>query len=271
MSYTLNSTAYLNNGIQIPRLGLGVYQTPPGGKTTNAVKYALKIGYRHIDTAKIYGNESDVGKALKVSDIKREDIFIATKVWNSDQGYDSTLRAFEASLKRLGLSYVDLYLIHWPVQKKIIETWKAMIQLLNNGKVRAIGVSNYSINELKETIQNSDIVPAINQVEFHPFLYQKDLIQFCKSYAIQLEGYSPLTRGKRLNHHDLVKMAERYDKSPAQILVRWSLQHNLIVIPKSSHEERILENSKVFDFHINQKDMETLDSLNEDLHTVFLD
>ena len=163
------------------------------------------------------------------------------------------------------------YLIHWPVQKKIIETWKAMIQLLNNGKVRAIGVSNYSINELKETIQNSDIVPAINQVEFHPFLYQKDLLQFCKSNAIQLEAYSPLTRGKRLNHHDLVKMAIRYDKSPAQILVRWSLQHNLIVIPKSSHEERILENNKVFDFHINQKDMETLDSLNEDLHTVFLD
>lgn len=146
-----------------------------------------------------------------------------------------------------------------------------MIQLLNNGKVRAIGVSNYSINELKETIQNSDIVPAINQVEFHPFLYQKDLLQFCKSNAIQLEAYSPLTRGKRLNHHDLVKMAIRYDKSPAQILVRWSLQHNLIVIPKSSHEERILENCKVFDFHINQKDMETLDSLNEDLHTVFLD
>ncbi len=155
---------------------------------------------------------------MKVSKIKREDIFITTKVWNSDQGYDSTLRAFEASLKRLGLSYVDLYLIHWPIQKKIIETWKAMIQLLNNGKVRAIGVSNYSINELKETIQNSDIVPAINQVEFHPFLYQKDLIQFCKSYAIQLEGYSPLTRGKRLNHHDLVKMAERYDKSFAKYL-----------------------------------------------------
>lgn len=271
MSFTLNSKANLNNGIQIPRLGLGVYQIPPGKKTTTVVQYALEIGYRHIDTAKIYGNESDVGNALKASDIKREDIFITTKVWNSDQGYDSTLRAFESSLKRLGLSYVDLYLIHWPVKGKIIETWKAMIQLLNNGKVRAIGVSNYSINELKETIQNSDIVPAINQVEFHPFLYQKDLLQFCKSNAIQVEAYSPLTRGKKLNHHGLVKMAERYDKSPAQILVRWSLQHNLVVIPKSSHEERILENSRVFDFHINQKDMEILDSLNEDLRTVFLD
>lgn len=269
MSFTLNSAANLNNGIQIPRLGLGVYQIPPGEKTVNAVKYALKLGYRHIDTAKIYGNEFDVGKALKDSDIKREEIFITTKVWNSDQGYDSTLKAFEGSLKRLGLSYVDLYLIHWPVQEKINDTWKAMIQLLNKGKVSAIGVSNYSIEELKETIQNSDIVPAINQVEFHPFSFEKDLLQFCTKNAIQVEAYSPLTRGKRLNHHVLIKMGERYDVSPAQILIRWCLQHNVVVIPKSSREARILENSQVFNFHINQKDMEVLDSLNEDLRTVF--
>lgn len=270
MSLTLNSTAKLNNGIQIPRLGLGVYQIPPGRTTINAVKYALKVGYKHIDTAKIYGNESDVGKALKDNDIKREDIFITTKVWNSDQGYDSTLRAFEASLKRLGLSYVDLYLIHWPAQRKIIETWKAMVQLLKNGKVRTIGVSNYSINELKETMQNSDIIPAINQVEFHPFLYQKDLLEFCKNNIIQLEAYSPLTRGKRLDNLDVIKMGEKYNKTPAQILVRWSLQHDLVVIPKSSHTKRILENSQVFDFNIDQKDMELLNSLNENLHTVFL-
>lgn len=270
MSLTLNSTAKLNNGIQIPRLGLGAYQIPPGKTTINAVKYALKVGYKHIDTAKVYGNESDVGKALKDSDIKREDIFITTKVWNSDQGYDSTLRAFEASLKRLGQSYVDLYLIHWPVQRKIIETWKAMVQLLKNGKVRTIGVSNYSINELKETIQNSDIIPAINQVEFHPFLYQKDLLEFCKSNTIQLEAYSPLTRGKRLDNLDVIKMGEKYNKTPAQILMRWSLQHDLVVIPKSSHTKRILENSQVFDFNIDQKDMELLNSLNENLHTVFL-
>jgi len=271
MSFTLNSTAKLNNGIQIPQLGLGVYQIPPGKSTVKAVKYALEIGYKHFDTAKIYGNESDVGKALKESDVKREDIFITTKVWNSDQGYDSTLKAFESSLKRLGLSYVDLYLIHWPVQGKIIETWKAMIKLLNSGKVNAIGVSNYSINELKETIHSSDIVPAINQVEFHPFLNQKDLLQFCKSNVIQLEAYSPLTRGERLNDPNIVRIAKAYDKTSAQILVRWSLQHDLVVIPKSSHEERILENSQVFDFHINQKDMEILDLLNEDLRTVFLE
>jgi len=271
MSFTLNSTAKLNNGIQIPRLGLGVYQIPPGKSTFRAVKYALKIGYKHIDTAMIYGNESDVGRALKDSAVKRDDIFITTKVWNSDQGYDSTLKAFESSLKRLGLSYVDLYLIHWPIQEKILETWKAMTNLLNNGKVNAIGVSNYSINELKETVQSSDIVPVINQVEFHPFLYQKELLRFCKSNSIQLEAYSPLTRGKRLADPNIVRIARAYGKTAAQILVRWSLQHELIVIPKSSHDERILENSQVFDFHINQKDMEILDSLNENLRTVFLD
>ena len=271
MSYTLKSTAELNNGIQIPRLGLGVYQIPPGKSTIKAVKYALEIGYRHFDTAMIYGNESDVGKALKESDVKREDIFITTKVWNNDQGYESTLKAFESSLKRLDMSYVDLYLIHWPVQDKIIETWKAMIKLLNSEKVKSIGVSNYSIEELKETLDNSEIVPVINQVEFHPYLYQKDLLRFCKSNMIQLEAYSPLTRGKRLNDPRIVRIAKAYDKSPAQILVRWSLQHDLVVIPKSSHEERILENSQVFDFHMNQKDMQILDSLNEDLRTVFLD
>ncbi len=271
MSLTLDSTARLNNGIQIPRFGLGVYQIPPGKATMKAVKYAFKTGYRHIDTAKIYGNEADVGRALKESDLRREEVFITTKVWNSDQGYESTLRACEGSLKRLGLSYVDLYLVHWPVQGRLVETWKAMVKLLNDGKAHAIGVSNYSIDEIKETIQNSDTIPAINQVEFHPFLYQKDLLQFCKNKRIHLEAYSPLTRGKRLNHAELVKVAERYDKTPAQILIRWSLQHDLVVIPKSSHEERILENSQVFDFHIQQKDMDLLDSLNEDLRTVFLD
>jgi methylglyoxal/glyoxal reductase len=271
MSFTLDSTAKLNNGIQIPRLGLGVYQIPPGKSTVKAVKYALGVGYKHIDTAMIYGNESDVGKAIKDSEVKRENIFITTKVWNSDQGYDPTLKACESSLKRLGLSYVDLYLIHWPVKGKVVETWKAMIRLLNSGKANAIGVSNYSINELRETINSSDVVPAIDQVEFHPFLYQKDLLRFCKSNLINPEAYSPLTRGNRLSDPNIGRIARAYDKTPAQILVRWSLQHDLIVIPKSNHEERILENSHVFDFQINQKDMEILDSLNEDLHTIFLD
>lgn len=267
---TLQSHATLNNGVKIPRLGLGVYQIPPRETTLHAVRYALKIGYRHIDTARIYGNEEDVGRAVLESGIPREEIFITTKVWNSDQGYPSTLTACERSLQRLGLSYVDLYLIHWPVQRKSKDTWKAMIQLLGEGKARAIGVSNYEIFHLQEILQNFDVVPSINQVEFHPFLFQKELLQFCKNKGIQLEAYSPLTRGNKLNHPTIERLAKKYGKTSPQILIRWSLQHHLVVIPKSIHEYRITENSQVFDFHIGEKDMELLNSLNEDLHTVFL-
>jgi methylglyoxal/glyoxal reductase len=271
MLLTLKSSAKLNNGVEIPYLGLGVYQSPPGEITLRAVKYALKIGYRQIDTAELYGNEKDVGRALRESGIRREDVFITTKVWNSHQGYDSTLYACEGSLGRLGLSYVDLYLIHWPVQGLGDETWRAMIKLLRQGKARAIGVSNYSIRELNELLEKSDIVPAVNQVEFHPFLYQEDLLRFCKNNNIQLEAYSPLTRGKRLNHPKILELAKKYNKTPAQVLICWSLQHNVIVIPKSIHEARIKENSQVFDFQLEPKDMKLLDSLNENLYTVFLD
>jgi diketogulonate reductase-like aldo/keto reductase len=274
MLLTLESRAKLNNGIEIPRLGIGVYQSPPGEITLRSVRYALKIGYRHIDTAELYGNESDVGRAVQESGIPREEIFITTKVWNSHQGYDSTLYACKGSLRRLGLSYIDLYLIHWPVQGLGDETWKAMIKLLHQGKARAIGVSNYSIRELNELIAKSDIIiiPAVNQVEFHPFLYQEELLQFCRNNNnIQLEAYSPLTRAKRLNHPNIIEMAKKYDKTPAQVLIRWSLQHDLVVIPKSIHEARIKENSEVFDFHLEPEDMKLLDSLNENLRTVFLD
>ena len=271
MLLTLESNAKLNNGVEIPYFGLGVYQSPPGEITLRAVRYALKIGYRQIDTAELYGNEKDVGRALRESGIKREDVFITTKVWNSHQGYDSTLYACEGSLGRLGLSYVDLYLIHWPVQGLGDETWRAMIKLLHQGKTRAIGVSNYSIRELNELLDKSDIVPAVNQVEFHPFLYQEELLRFCKNNKIQLEAYSPLTRGKRLNHPNILEIAKKYNKTPAQVLIRWSLQHNVVVIPKSIHEARIKENSQVFDFQLEPKDMKLLDSLNENLYTVFLD
>ena len=271
MLLTLESNAKLNNGVEIPYLGLGVYQSPPGEITLRAVRYALKIGYRQIDTAELYGNEKDVGRALRESGIRRDDVFITTKVWNSHQGYDSTLYSCEGSLGRLGLSYVDLYLIHWPVQGLGDETWRAMIKLWRQGKARAIGVSNYSIRELNELIDKSDIVPAVNQVEFHPFLYQEELLQFCKNNKIQLEAYSPLTRGKRLNHPNILELAKKYNKTPAQVLIRWSLQHNVIVIPKSIHEARIKENSQVFDFQLEPKDMKLLDSLNENLYTVFLD
>ena len=271
MLLTLESRAKLNNGIEIPRLGLGVYQSPPGEITLRAVRYALEIGYRHIDTAELYGNETDVGRAVQESGIRREDVFITTKVWNSHQGYDSTLYACAGSLRRLGLSYVDLYLIHWPVQELGDETWRAIIKLLHQGKARAIGVSNYRIRELNELLNKSDVVPAVNQVEFHPFLYQQEILWFCKNNRIQLEAYSPLTRGKRLNHPSVVEMAKKYNKTPAQVLIRWSLQHDVIVIPKSIHEARIKENSQVFDFQLEPNDMKLLDSLNENLYTVFMD
>jgi methylglyoxal/glyoxal reductase len=274
MLLTLESHTKLNNGVKIPLLGLGVYQSPPGKMTERAVSYALKIGYRHVDTAFIYGNESDVGKALRKSGLRREEVFITTKVWNSDQGYDTTLQACERSLRQLGLPYVDLYLIHWPVQGMGMETWKAMVQLLQEGKARAIGVSNYTIRDLKEILQNSedvDVVPAVDQVEFHPFMYQRELLQFCNKNSTQLEAYSPLTRAKRLNHPAVVAIAKKYGKTPAQVLIRWSLQHDVVVIPKSIHEERIRENSQVFDFQLEPDDMKYLDSLNENFQSVFLD
>ena len=254
----------------MPHLGLGVYQAPIGEKTLRSVRYALKVGYRHIDTASLYANEVDVGRVVQESEIPREEIFVTTKVWNTDQGYETTLRACETSLRRLGLSFIDLYLIHWPVKGMGKDTWRAMIQLLRSGKVRAIGVSNYDIFQLQEVLENFDVAPSVNQVEFHPFLYQEELLQFCNENNIQLEAYSPLTRGNKLNHPSLIALEQKYSKTSAQILIRWSLQHNLVVIPKSIHENRIKENSQVYDFHIDDGDMKLLNSLNEDFHTVFL-
>jgi diketogulonate reductase-like aldo/keto reductase len=270
MRLTLDSRAVLNNGVEIPLLGLGVYQSPPGQTTENAVRYALMIGYRLIDTAQLYGNEEDVGRALRKSGVSRDDVFITTKVWNSDQGYESTLQACNKSLQKLGLSYLDLYLIHWPVHGMSEETWKAMVRLLQEQKTRAIGVSNYDIDDLSQLMQSSDVLPAVDQVEFHPFLYQERLLRFCEKNGIQMEAYSPLTRGMRISHPTIVAVANKYRKTPAQVLIRWSLQHGLVVIPKSVHEERILENSKVFDFELEPEDMEHLNSLNENLRTIFL-
>ena len=270
MGLTLDSRAVLNNGVEIPLLGLGVYQSPPGQTTENAVRFALMIGYRLIDTAQLYGNEEDVGRALRKSGVRRDDVFITTKVWNSDQGYESTLQACNKSLQRLGLSYLDLYLIHWPVHGMSEETWKAMVRLLQEQKTRAIGVSNYDIDDLSQLMQSSDVLPAVDQVEFHPFLYQERLLRFCEKNWIQMEAYSPLTRGMRISQPTIVAVANKYRKTPAQVLIRWSLQHGLVIIPKSIQEDRILENSRVFDFQLEFEDMKLFDSLNENLRTVFL-
>jgi methylglyoxal/glyoxal reductase len=263
----MNSSLRMNNDVEIPRLGLGMYRSPKGRTSFSTVLYALQSGYRHIDTAALYHNEKEVGEAVKESGIPRKEIFVTTKLWNDDHGYDKALRAFDKSLKELALDYIDLYLIHWPVPGKRKESWKALQKLYQEGRCRAIGVSNYLSRHLEELLSDSDVVPAVNQVEFSPFLYQKELLDDCRSKNIVLEAYSPLTKGKRLDDVNLLKIANKYGKTTAQILIRWGLQHDIVVLVKSNKPERIEENGSVFDFEIGPEDMQFLDTLNENYRT----
>jgi diketogulonate reductase-like aldo/keto reductase len=265
MKWNLESTVELSNGVRMPRLGLGVYQTPPGKTTENAVTWALQAGYRHIDTARVYRNEADVGKAIRESGIPRRSIFLTTKLWTGDHGYDSTLRGFESSFANLRVEYIDLFLSHFPVQGKRIDTWKAMQTLLKDGRCRAVGVSNYTIRHLREIEERTGVIPAVNQVEFSPFLYQRELLEYCQAKRIQLEAYSPLTQGQKLGHPKVVAIGQHQGKSAAQVLIRWALQHDLVVIPKSVRQARIVENAQVFDFELTAEQMRTLDGLNENL------
>lgn len=267
LELSIRSTKKLNSGADMPMLGLGVYQTSAGESTRNAVKFALQTGYRHIDTASLYGNERDVGEAVRESGIPREEVFVTTKLWNSDHGYEAAIRACKRSLSLLGLGYIDLYLIHWPVPHLRRETWEALVDLQRQGVCRSIGVSNYTIGHLQELLADSETNPAVDQVEFNPFLYQRELLRFCNANAIQLEAYSPLTRGLRLNDPRIVRIANRLSRSPAQIMIRWSLQHGLVVIPKSARPERIRKNADVFNFTLSADDMKALDSLDEGLRT----
>ena len=269
MPLSLQSRVKLNNGIEMPMLGMGVWQMAQGAETQRAVKAALDVGYRLVDTAKLYANERDVGIAVRESGIPREEVFVTTKLWNTDHGFEPAIKAFKMSLRELGLDYIDLFLIHWPVAPSREDSWRALVKLFEEGKCRAIGVSNYTIGHLEGLLQDSSVVPAINQVEFSPFLYQEELMGFCRDYNIQLEAYSPLTKGMRLGDPKLRPFAAKYHKSAAQILIRWVLQHDIVVIPKSSRPERILENSQVFDFEISSTDMEMLDSLGEDYRTTW--
>ncbi len=261
------STVTLNNGVAMPRLGLGVYQTRSGRETRGAVLAALELGYRLVDTAAVYGNESDVGVALRESGLERGEVFVTTKLWNSDQGYQRALRAFDKSLRALGLDVVDLYLVHWPVPNVRLQSWLALERILLEGRTRAIGVSNFTIPHLRELLEVSEVAPAVNQVEVHPFLPQTELVAFCHGRGVQVEAYSPLARAKRMDHPALRRIAHAHGKSPAQVLIRWSLQRGLVVIPKSSRRERIAENANVFDFALEPAEMEALDGLDEDLHT----
>ena len=259
----IDQTVTLNNGVEIPVLGLGVWQAQTGNECRQAVLWALEAGYRHIDTARIYGNEKDVGAAIRESGLPRNDIFVTTKLWNGDQGYEKALRAFDHSLTTLGLDYIDLYLIHWPAPGTRDDSWRALQHILAEGKARAIGVSNYTHRHLAELLVWADVPPAVDQVEFSPFLYQADLLDYCREHTVQLEAYSPLTRGRRLKDEKLAELARRVGRTPAQVLIRWALQHDLVVIPKSVRRERIVENAAVFDFSLSAEDMAVLDALDE--------
>ncbi|MEK6954323.1 MAG: aldo/keto reductase [Candidatus Micrarchaeota archaeon] len=251
----------LNSGFSLPTLGLGTYKSAPGSETENAVKWALVAGYRLIDTAAYYGNEGSVGKAVRESSIPRHEIFITTKLWNSDHAIVE--KAFEGSLSLLNSGYIDLYLIHWPIVRVRVQTWKRMEKLIAGGKIKSIGVANFMIRHLEDLLANTEIIPAVNQVEFSPYVYNKELLDYCKKKGIQLQAYSPLTRGNKLSDEKLLALSKKYSKSPAQILLRWCIQHDVAVIPKSVHEGRIIENSQIFDFELSKQDMDLMDSWNE--------
>jgi methylglyoxal/glyoxal reductase len=257
----------LNNGLKMPLLGLGVYDMY-NQEAEQAVDWALEMGYRLIDTAAMYENEREIGHAVRQSGIPRSEIFITTKVNNTEQGYDNTLKGFESSLKKLNCEYVDLYLVHWPLKKTRNETWLALEKLYNEGQVRAIGVANYLIPFLEELKTYAEVVPVVNQVEFSPYLYLEDLREYCQSHKIQLQAYTPLVRGERFNDPKLVSLSEKYGKTPAQIILRWALQQGISTIPKSSNKKRLSENFDVFDFDISEIDIAFLNTFNENLRIV---
>ncbi|MEM1339389.1 MAG: aldo/keto reductase [Bacteroidota bacterium] len=251
----------LRNGVEMPYFGLGVYLSKDGQEVINAVKWALEAGYRHIDTASIYKNEEGVGAGLKQSGVPRDEIFVVSKVWNNNQGYEATLKAFDESLKRLDLEFLDLYLIHWPVAGKYKDTWKALEKMYDEGRVRAIGVSNFMQHHLEDVMQDCTVVPMVNQMEFHPFLVQQDLIDFCNKNTIQYGAWSPMMQGKIFGMEEFKVLSEKYGKSIAQIVLRWDLQKGVVTIPKSSKKERILANADIFDFELAEEDVQLLDAM----------
>ena len=261
----IKGTAKLSNGVEMPYLGLGVYLSKEGSEVINACKYAIEAGYRHIDTASLYDNEKGVGIAIKECGVPRKEIFITSKVWNSDQGFDSTLKAFDDTIKKLDTDYLDLYLIHWPVKDKYKETWRALETLYKDGRVKAIGVSNFLLHHLEDLLTSVEIKPMVNQVEFHPYVIQQQLLDFCASHQIQSEAWSPLMQGKIFNVRRIKELALKYNKTEAQIVLRWDLQKGVITIPKSVRREIILSNAQLFDFELSTEDVKSIDSLNKNL------
>lgn len=261
----LRRNLQLNNGVSIPQVGLGVWQA--GGGTKRAVVAALAAGYRHIDTAAVYGNEAQVGAAIAEAGVPREQVFVTSKLWNQDHGYDKALAAYDTSLKRLKLDYLDLYLVHWPVAGLRLESWRALERLAADGRVRAIGVSNFLVPHLQELTASAKVLPAVNQIELTPFLQRAPTVALCRELGITLEAYSPLTRGQRLSHPVVVELAQAAARSPAQILLRWGIQKGFVILPKSVQPARIAENAALFDFELDTAAMQRLDALEEGLVT----
>lgn len=253
----------LQNGVEMPYLGLGVYKMEDPEEALQAITKALELGYRAIDTAALYHNEEQVGEAIRTSNIPREEIFVTTKVWNSDQGYDETLRAFETSLKKLGLEYVDLYLTHWPVKEKYLQTYRAIERLYEEKLIRVPGVSNHHAHHLEKIFANANTVPMVNQVECHPYLQQEELRAFCKKHHIAVTAWAPIGKGRILQDETLIGLAKKYGKTPAQIILRWHYQEDTITIPKSVTPSRIEENMQIFDFELSSEDMLKIKSINK--------
>lgn len=263
MPTSIKDTVTLANGVKMPWFGLGVYKVEEGPEVITSVKAALENGYIHIDTATLYQNEKGVGQAIKESGIPREQLFITSKVWNDDQGYQSTLKAYETSLANLGIDYLDLYLIHWPVRGKFKDTWRAMETLYKEGRVRAIGVSNFHIHHLKDLLSSAEIKPMVDQIEYHPHLTQPELHEFCKEEGIQLQAWSPLKRGTLLDEPTILEIGKKYGKTAAQVILRWDLQNEVVTIPKSIKPHRIKENANIFDFKLSPEDMDKINALNK--------
>ncbi|MCG5102135.1 aldo/keto reductase [Oceanobacillus alkalisoli] len=262
MINNLQDTVTLNNGVKMPGFGLGVFKVEDGDTVINAVKDALAVGYRLIDTAAVYENEEGVGKAIKDSGIARDEIFVTSKVWNDQQGYESTLQAFDESLEKLGLDYLDLYLIHWPVSGKYKDTWRALEKLYRDKKVRAIGVSNFHVHHLEELRKDAEVKPVVNQIEFHPHLTQRDVLAYCKEHDIQMQAWSPLKKGRIFDEPLLVQIAEKYGKTVPQVLLRWDLDQAVMTIPKSINKKRMIENADIFDFKLTAEEVEQIAEMN---------
>jgi methylglyoxal/glyoxal reductase len=258
----LKSATKLANGVEMPWFGLGVFKVQEGQEVVDSVKAAIKAGYRSIDTATVYGNEEGVGQAIRESGVAREELFITTKVWNNDQGYDSTLAAFDLSLSKLGLDYVDLYLVHWPIRAKYKDTWRALEKLYADGKVRAIGVSNFQIDHLEDLLTEANVKPMVNQVELHPLLSQLELREYCKAQGIQIEAWAPLAQGHLLDNEVIADIAARHNKTLPQVILRWDLQNGIVTIPKSVKEERIIANADIFDFELSEDEISRINALN---------